>query len=867
MQVDTTYQRAMKFLKIFQKENKTPSVSNLYVAQTVDRDGNITSESYGFNVMTNYGMNQFFAGNNNFPQNLYIGNGSGAIHVTDQTLNSPITSVAATIQDGSVSYNYPLYYDSITGTVTTVMKYMTVYFDYNISGINGPIDISEYGIGTSTANLWTHSWVYNSLGQRSTITKNLNERLIITVYFCMSYSTSLITDGYNNERYICITNQARFFRSTNNIHMTEINAYTFKRDTSYIRAKSHTISAFVDNKYEISTNVSSFIVGMESNSGNGYIDGFISWNDGFSMFDRVKLPNPESFENVIGIPHPSYFDTIIGFSHSFGTDGYGIPFTQADITDSYTFNRTTGQYDCPDTFLNDPNKWYNEISFNPAFKMPLIYTNNNEFQTVYLYRNMDIFDPIIRIEGATTTLYATDQYWDVSSWVRITDMGNVPQNVRNAKFWLSGHSDIPIVPIRGNQSFEFLDSNNTHGHTLQFNQQDIPQGFGRTSSDDIYHQWFTINGNVYIISLGNTVVKPSNVIDAIGYNKNIVSYGNNGDFVLTNLTRTVIDTSGEILPNVASIASLSSCIISESHTGYAIFKQEGNNSYCVKVNMTGTNDIVQTQLQDTIYATCIYNNSTYYAVIESNDPRKIVIRRLSDDSAYKYFSIPTNKNLPVLIYGFGKYVYTSDGSSYGYVFDITGSNDSATETSGFISTSRISPTALKVVAVDDLAVVYSTTSPGNISDGYACLMEASYPTTVRRFTINHGGSSYSGLKLNLFKINNGSYILEKESKYISNNMPYRISHYAFDLGHYLYDGTINSVERTNTNEYNIIQFGEFAITNNTVFPAANMIPHRLKGSTNCVSTHYRRKNVSNKSFTVEITNIADYDGKPPGNIQ
>ena len=127
MQVDTTYQRAMKFLKIFQKENKTPAVSNLYVAQTVDCDGNITSESYGFNVMTNYGMNQFFAGNNNFPQNLYIGNGSGAIHVTDQTLNSPITSVAATIQDGSVSYNYPLYYDSITGTVTTVMKYMTVW--------------------------------------------------------------------------------------------------------------------------------------------------------------------------------------------------------------------------------------------------------------------------------------------------------------------------------------------------------------------------------------------------------------------------------------------------------------------------------------------------------------------------------------------------------------------------------------------------------------------------------------------------------------------------------------------------------------------------------------------------------------------
>ena len=865
MQVDATYQRALKFLKKFQNTNQTTSVSNLYVAQTIDRDGNITSEHYGFNLMTNNGMTKFFTQTNDFPQNLYIGNGSGSIRITDTALNSPITTNAATIQNSSVSYDYPLYYDSITGIVTTVMRYRIVYFDYNISGIDGPVEISEYGIGGSWTDLWTHSWVYNSIGQRSTITKNVNERLVITVYFCMSYSTSLIIDGFDNGRYICITNQGRFFRTSDYVRMVEANVYTFKRDSFYARSKSHTISAFVDNKYEISTNVGSFILSEEANSSNSYIDGFVSWDGGFNLFDRVKLSNPESFENVIGLAHPTYFDTITGFSNSFGIDGYGIPFTQADITNSYTFNRTTGQYDCPDTFINDPDKWYNEIFFNTSFKMKMTYTNNNEFQTVYLYRNMNTDDPIVAIKGSTTTLYATDQYWDTSSWVRISDMNNVPQNVRNAKFWLSGHSDIAISPVRGKQSFEFLDSNQSHGYSLQFNQQDIPQGFSQTSSDDIYHQWFTIGGNVYIITRGNAVVKPSDTNSAIGYNKNILSYGDNGNFVLTNITRTVIDPAGEVIPNIASIGSLRNCAISESHTGYAIFKQEGNNSYCVKVDMTGENGITQTQLQNTIYATCIYNNATYYAVIESADSRKIVIRKLSDDSTYKYFSIPTNKNVPLRLYGFGKYVYATDCSTYGYVFDITGSNDSALETDGFIKNSYITFKGLRVVAVDDLAIVYSYDSPGVISSNYAVIMEASNPTVVKNFSIDHGGAYYSGLKLNLFKINGNTFILEKESQYSSGR--YCISHYAFDLGHYLYDGTIHRIERGNTYEYNIIQFGEFAITNNTVFPAANMIPHRLKGSTSCVSTHFRRKHISNKSFAIEVTNIADYDGKPPGNSQ
>ena len=860
--IDPMYQRAMEFFKNFKMKNKFASISNLYVLQTVDRDGNVTCERYGLNIMTNYGMTQYFTSNGTFPTNVYIGNGSGSITYTNNSLNSPIVTTASTLASAVKSYDYPLYYDSITGTITTQMKYCEVYFNYTLTDITGPVDVSEYGIGSAWNQLWTHSWVYNSIGQRSTITKNVNERLYITVFMCMSYPLSVITDALESNKFICITNQARFFNRISQVAMAETKTYTYKRKTYYDRPKTHTISSFVDNKYEITTNMSSFVLTEAEEASNSYIDGFISWSDGFSMFDRTQLANPESFD-LVGKPLATHFDKITGFSESFGVEGCGIPFTQADITASYTYHRSTGQYSCPDHFLNNANKWYNELPFNLTFKTKLLYTNNNEFQTVYLYRNLNPVDPIVAINGATTTLYATDSYWDTSSWVRISDMDNVPQSVQNAKYWLSGHSDIALEPVRGLQSFEFIGSDGTtRGRNITFNQSLIPQGSAFTSADMVNHDWFTIGGNVYVISR-NTAVTPANCSRAIGYDKNILSFGAGSNFALTNLSRVVLEPTGEIIANTASIGNLSETHISESNTGYVIFKSEGNNSNCVKVDLTGQNGIVQTQLQNTTEACCIANNGTYYAVIESSNTRRVVIRKLSDDSEYKSFSVPSNYTAPNFIFGFNKYVYATDGSSYGYVFDITGESATAIETTGFVSSIGTSARYSRFAYLDDMIIIYNRTAA---SLGWAYVIEASSPSTITRLEgLTHGGTYFGNIQLNLFKINGNTYILEKDSRY---NGTYQISHYSIDLGKYLNEGVVEGFERNTPYQYNFIKFDdEFMLAGTTLFHVGNLVPHRLVGTTSCVSTHYRRKAISNKSWMLEITNIASYDGKPPGSRQ
>ena len=96
--VDKLYERAMTFAKNkTSKEGSSAGISNLYVLQKIDKDGNVTGEYYGMNMMTDYGMNQYFLQNATFPTNIYIGNGTGSFNHTTNALLSAVTTTASTL--------------------------------------------------------------------------------------------------------------------------------------------------------------------------------------------------------------------------------------------------------------------------------------------------------------------------------------------------------------------------------------------------------------------------------------------------------------------------------------------------------------------------------------------------------------------------------------------------------------------------------------------------------------------------------------------------------------------------------------------------------------------------------------------------
>ena len=865
--MDPKLQRAMEFAKKFQTNNRCASISNLYVVQVVDLDGNVIDEKYGMNLMTNYGMTQYFVDRSGaFPTNFYIGNGSGSFNHTTNSLLSPIITDPASSASTAKSYAFPVYYDSIQGIVTTVMQYMQVYFNYSVSGITGPVDITEYGIGTAYNKLWTHSWVYNSAGQRDSVRKELNTRLDITVYMCISFPVSLIEDGWTAGKAICITNQSRFFnRST--VTMEESNLYTFRREDYYERTKTHT-TGYSDNTQTITSNMGEFTLlpaDMSDTSANVYVDGFVSWNAGFNMMERAVMSTPLAFD-LIGKPDAMMVDRWNGFSFAFGHTGTNIPFTQADITAAYTYNWKTGQYTCPDHYVNDARKWYNEMSFNSNFATTARFTNNNEIVDIKLFRNLNPSDPIIAIESATTTLYATDSYWDTSSWTRIEDMASIPAALQTKRYWLT--TDVAeIKPVRGLPYFEFIASDGvTHAPSLLFRTADYSQGYKGSTTFDRGPQkkWFAINDTIYDVSHGDRVITGSGGNYALGYNNLVMTFSRTGTATSFN----EIDIASVVIPTPTSVSNLGSLNfrlshITESENGYIIAASSNNTT--VKYDLTGST-IVQTQLTDSVDAICI-PRSQHYAYIENANPRRIYVKKLSDDTTIKQLDLRSDYAAPLFLFGWRNYLYITDCANYIYMYDI--SQDVLTELSTVFPGSAYnrSNRAECVMSTCNQAMIIYKPSTNDYSDMYVVTYDN--PTTVTSLSSlvdgNTAGSYRRNANIDLIDVNTDSLLMVRQ--YGKSTGTYVSGYAAVDLGKYLRDQVVDSVVYDASNRYPFVLFGEFYVSCNRAFHVANLMSHRLVGTTTCISTCDGQKNVSNKRWTLAVTNLGGYSGLPPGTQQ
>ena len=336
----------MEFAKRFKKKHPNHlGLSNLYVIQKVDLEGNVT-EYYGMNLLTDYGMSQYFVAKQSFPTSIYFGNGSGSFNYTSNSLISPISNVPATVSDTSHSYAYPLYYsgENAGGIITCVCRWLTAYIPYVWDNITTAITISEYGIGDaityaqSDIKLWTHSWVYDNHGNKTTITKTPQEQLIITVYFCMSYTEQMINDAWEAGKYIVITTPYRF-ALRNTVTMEEESIQTYKRyGVNAVRTKSNvTSSAFQDNIITLYTNMENIVLQPGDTATTGYIDGVVSWTTGMNMLERMVLDHDVAFD-AITLPNTEYYLEPDAFSYNFGLANFNLPFTQANVTNSYTYN-------------------------------------------------------------------------------------------------------------------------------------------------------------------------------------------------------------------------------------------------------------------------------------------------------------------------------------------------------------------------------------------------------------------------------------------------------------------------------------------------------------------------------------------------
>ena len=461
-------------------------------------------------------------------------------------------------------------------------------------------------------------------------------------------------------------------------------------------------------------------------------------------------------------------------------------------------------------------------------------------------------------------MYATDAYWDTASWIRIQDLTAIPAALQNKMYWLTTDNEA-LNPVRGFQYFEFIASDGvTHAPSLGFRDTDFTIGFQHSYSyQSQSSKWFTIGNKIYIVSRGDLVVT-STGNRAFGYGNLVAHYT-----AWNSSTALYVTNISDSTPSASSVATLGSvqpgnARFSESGNGYFIMNEYSGNGRTLKLNLTGTS-VAQTLLDPAVDACCI-PRSTNYVYIDKTETRRVFIKKLSDDSLVKQIDIRSDYAAPTFVFGFRDYVYITDTSNYIYKYDIT--SDELTELDSTFPGTEYNTTNKSnayMTCSNNCLILYNCGMRNNWTSAWMVLYDNPSQVVSLNGISDPFTSSDAYTKVDVIDINTDSILLIRQSSASSGQ--YRNVVVAIDLGKFIQTGDTEYIVRNQNNTYPLVMWGEFGIYNNKSFPLANMLSHRLVGTTTCVSTCNGQKHISDKRWTVEVTNLGGYSGLPPGNKQ
>lgn len=463
MNIENNYK---SFEKVMNFYNDTKSheagCHNIYLLQTVNMDGDVVDEKFAVNLITTAGMDKSFCneGLNQF-RDLYIGSGTGTPSVSDTGLFNLITTSPAVVSDNK-HYILPLTYDSANGIIIGTRNILSCYFDYNISGITESVNITEIGY-KNYSSLLTHALVCDRSGNVTYITKNVNERLNIKIYVAANVKESLITDAYANGIYISGDPQA-FLRLNRN---TTASSYSYYVSANYFMGypKSPSLAVHKDPQYILYENngddkIYQFDIKSEdiiledkydciamtgvnnlTNFGDyvSYGSRYFRENGDLIVFTEDKMPNAEecSCECIVTNSYTSN-----SISNSFGINAYDVwsgtgnlPCTDFMISSVNMYNHLTQSWDIVEAFDQTVDAYLGNsmiIHSNIGITM-----NGKNTYDCRVYTNTRTDVPITSFNNNQIVMYASDKFWDTSTYELISDTNNVPVSLQKKRYYIT----------------------------------------------------------------------------------------------------------------------------------------------------------------------------------------------------------------------------------------------------------------------------------------------------------------------------------------------------------------------------------------------------------------------------------------------
>ena len=540
---------------------------NIYHITTEDSNGNITDEKFGVNILTTQGLEYFTKMYNSggYPNVIQLGSDGTTPTINDTAIGHlEFTISGQNIDNAEHIIAYYPGTGGASGIIASRRAWVSSYVDYNVSGVTDPVDIREIAILRNT-RFMTHSLIYDVSGQPTYITKNPNEKMNVIVYFFANIEEDLINSLYANGKYVTIT-------------PSQIFSYyggTFGSGRPEIRGRSARALLFANREsqmmypkdYSGNPDVNNVVSATYNNTAEPVITEKYNYISSIYCMDYTNYTHPlnarllSSVYSICEYPKLSTPESVISYniytnnvdddsiSNSFGDDLWGsqtynqggwgsfstdiarrpwdgrgaLPVNDIDISSSYMYNHYTQDWDIADTVVNKPNAYYT----HPFLIIPgeqHILTTQGDFDTkiiVYPYINPNTSVPIKSIKmGSSTRIYATDKYWDYSTYVEIDDPMNIPVALSTKKYYVTtglNNTGDSLYDIRIQDTHEITCSESTFytpsGTIPMFNNNGVSNPANVLSS--YTNKWIALSDR--LITTNGTITEyeftPSDVSD------------------------------------------------------------------------------------------------------------------------------------------------------------------------------------------------------------------------------------------------------------------------------------------------------------------------------------------------------------------
>lgn len=939
MELGNTYKRAMEFAK--NMAEKREGISNIYVFTSVDENGNIVDEKYGMNLMTTNGFRAIYANGEAFAASdsikLYVGTDvsdptTDPYTVADTALRLPaFGGLAATNVETNKLYNYPMYFapgeTSGTGFITLISRFMYCKYPTNITNYPGEYDLTEYGIGKSATNLWTHSHIYDMTGRFAHIRKMVNTELYITVYMCLSFYESVIMNGWSHNRFLMLTTNAIMYdrmawtsrinlykRGNVIIDVTDggtSTGYGTQRTQDTTQANAYSNSTIMPQVllYDGASSPSNAVTRNATNASVscGYIDGFALKKDGFICVEPQFLNESEDVELI------NYESKDVtkysGFADKFGTFPSSSYTSQAYPQMTHFFNANAyicdvcnpeqnNPWTCKLDVYNPDSKWYDDTPSSTNCGLPIYYSNNNEIMTAYVYQNLRPDDKILGITSGGVTIYATNKYWATApennqdpdkGWVWIRDYTNIPLACQTARYWITNTNADSLTFVRESDCFQILEKGtNSNGYALYagFTQQ----YYIGPICDNYEYGWYKRGNTVYVPSIQRTFTVGTDNIEgeSMTYGKWLITFNNeNNNLVVADMTDAVNGTvtpQNESLPWSGTVNSLTQTHRTDSGVGL-ICLASTNTEETVILDLRN-NGFVKS-VHSWKHACCIWGtHKVAYINAGTSDPNVYIYN--FDNNTIEGNPIPFPDGLTDIphIFGHTNFLWMTNGSSFGYVCDLRTPSVRTLVGFDYAGLYGSGLNKVKYTCVNEVMIVYKSSECGSAEIPKAHYIKIADPTHSFPMTAFNAdvSSRFIGGRIdfvlrysNPYTLNNikhaGLILLINRGYSNDATVPNGADCRVADFAQFLYNGTVKwRVYSADRNIGCLCLYGENIIRAYTAkIPFPNWLPIKLTGKTDTINAMTWIKSITAKSWLISYTNTpswgdstANPNGKPPG---